>query len=222
LRGFGLRTRRRTRPIRRDHVRRVEECVDEIGEEPAEEGRVVDPVHDDEKLVEGQLAHPAHHPGHHALIHDCGQAGEAGGSGPSLALGEEPLTPGAGLEDHVLARVQSPVRAVEEEVLEAVPGVHARNGAPAECRAAHPDGIDLVDEDDALAAPLPRQLLRLASEPADDDRVHAHERLLEARPGHAYEWTIEACRDRLRQHRLARSGRTEEEQAALTLAPRLF
>ena len=89
---------------------------------------------------------------------------------------------------------------------------------PAERVAAHADGVDLVDEDDALAAPLARELLGLAGEEADDDRVDADERLGEARARDRDERRVEAGRDRLGDHRLARSRRSEEEQASLALA----
>src|SRR6185295_3796786 len=85
----------------------------------------------------------------------------------------------------------------------------------AERLAAHAHGVDLVDEDDALAAPLAREPLRLPREPADRDRVHADERLREAGAGDGDERRVEAGRDRLREHRLAGSGRAEEEQPAL-------
>ena len=41
---------------------------------------------------------------------------------------------------------------------------------------AHADGVDLVDEDDALTAPLTGESLRAAGEDADDDCVDADER----------------------------------------------
>ena len=68
---------------------------------------------------------------------------------------------------------------------------------------AHADGVDLVDEDDARAAPLARQPLRLAREVADEDRVDADERRREAGAGDRDERRVEAGRDRLREHRLA-------------------
>src|SRR5207248_9066950 len=82
----------------------------------------------------------------------------------------------------------------------------------------HAHGVDLVDEDDALAAPLARELLRLAREEADDQRVDADERLREARARDRDERRVEAGRDRLRQHRLARPRRAEEQQAAPAFA----
>src|SRR5262249_37319586 len=81
---------------------------------------------------------------------------------------------------------------------------------------AHADRVDLVDEDDALAAPLTRELLRLAREEADDQRVNADKGLREARPGDRHEGGVEAGRDRLREHRLAGARRAEEEQASFT------
>src|SRR5438034_1044804 len=117
-----------------------------------------------------------------------------------LALGEQPVAPRAGLEDHVAGRVQRTEGPVEERLLDSRGGV-AR--AAAESRAPHADGVDLVDEDDALAAPLARELLGLAGEPADDDRVHAQEGLLEPGARHQDEGAVEARGDRLREHRLS-------------------
>src|SRR5215211_2701035 len=51
----------------------------------------------------------------------------------------------------------------------------ACRGTAAERLPAHPDGVDLVDEDDALAAPLAGESLRLPGEVADDDRVDPDE-----------------------------------------------
>src|SRR5205807_540462 len=48
--------------------------------------------------------------------------------------------------------------------------------AGAEARAAHPYGVDLVDEHDALAAPLAGELLGLADQEHDHDHVDPDER----------------------------------------------
>src|SRR4029079_16582536 len=82
----------------------------------------------------------------------------------------------------------------------------------------HPDSVDLVDEDDALAAPLAREPLRLPGEEADDDRVDPDERLREAGAGDRDDRGVEAGRDRLGEHRLAGAGGADEEQPALALA----
>ena len=58
-----------------------------------------------------------------------------------------------------------------------------RTTASPECLAAHPDGVDLVDEDDAGAPPHARRALHLPGEVADDDRVDADERRGEAGAG---------------------------------------
>ncbi len=92
----------------------------------------------------------------------------------------------------------------------------------AERLAAHPDGVDLVDEHDALAAPLARQLAGLASEELNRDRVHADEHPGEARAGDRHERAVEVGRDRLRDHRLPGPRRAQEQQAALALAARLL
>src|SRR5439155_3700125 len=126
-----------------------------VREEPPEEGRIGDPVHDDEELVESELAATAEHPGGAALVEDPSQAR---GRGRGLALRKQPVAPRAGLEDHVAGRVERAPVAEEERVLETRSRVAGR---AAEGLAPHADGVDLVDEDDALAAPLPRELLRL-------------------------------------------------------------
>ena len=92
----------------------------------------------------------------------------------------------------------------------------------AERVSAHADRVDLVDEDDALAAPFPREALRLAREIANEDRVEPDERLREAGARDGHERRVEPGCDRLREHRLAGAGRAEEEQAALALAARLL
>ena len=131
---------------------------------------------------------------------------------------EHALAPAARLEDQVAARVERSVRA-EEEVIGDVGRCEASDGrAAAERLPAHPDGVDLVDEDDALAAPLAGEPLRLPGEKADDDRVDPDERLREPGAGDRDERRVEAGRDCLREHRLAGAGRADEEQAALALA----
>src|SRR5207244_11461077 len=96
---------------------------------------------------------------------------------------------------------------------------HGRGHVPAaESAAAHADRVDLVDEDDALAAPLAGELLRLARQETHDDRVDADEGLGEAGARDRDERRVEARRDRLRHHRLARAGRAVEEGTALALA----
>src|SRR5205085_2222637 len=103
------------------------------------------------------------------------------------------------------------VRALEEDLL-----VEAL--ARPERLAPHADGIDLVDEDDALAAPLPRELLRLAREEPHDQCVDADEGLREAGARDRHEGRVEAGGDRLGEHRLAGARGTEEEQASFALA----
>ena len=93
-----------------------------------------------------------------------------------------------------------------------------RHAALAERLPAHPDGVDLVDEDDALTAPLARELLRAPGEDPHDDRVDPDERRGEAGARDRDEGRVEAGRERLRQHGLAGAGRTEKEHAALALA----
>ena len=92
--------------------------------------------------------------------------------------------------------------------------------AAAERLAAHSDCVDLVDEDDALAAPLAGEPFRLPGEVADDDRVDADEGLSEAGARDRDEWGVEPGRDRFREHRLTGSGCAEKEQSALPLSSR--
>ena len=102
-----------------------------------------------------------------------------------------------------------------------VDGLEAAGGsaeAGVERLPAHPDGVDLVDEDDALTAPLAGEPLRAPGEDADDDRVDADERRGEAGAGDRDERRVEAGRERLREHRLAGARCAEEQQAALALA----
>ena len=96
-----------------------------------------------------------------------------GGGGPTL--GEPALAPGAGLEDH------APVAPRRRRSLSGSP--RPARQPPPSADAAHPDGVDLVDEDDALAAPFPREPLRLARQVAHDDRVQAEERRAKPDPG---------------------------------------
>src|SRR5204862_2567361 len=97
-----------------------------------------------------------------------------------LALREDPLPPGSRFEDHVLAPGERAVRPEEAKVVEAL-RLRAHRGRASERLPARAHGVDLVDEADALAAPLARELLGLARHEADDDRVHPQERLREAR-----------------------------------------
>ena len=138
------------------------------------------------------------------------------------ALLEQPVAPAPRLDDQVAGRVLRAPRAVEREVADVAPRVRVagRRHLLLQRLAAHADGVDLVDEDDALAAPLARELLGPPREHAHDDRVDADEGRGEARAGHRDERRVEAGRERLGEHRLARARRAEEEQAALALAAR--
>ena len=83
---------------------------------------------------------------------------------------------------------------------------------------AHADRVDLVDEDDALAAPLACEALRAPGQDAHDDGVDADEGRREARAGDRDERRVEAGGECLREHRLPGAGGAEEEEAALALA----
>src|SRR5262249_36822985 len=117
--------------------------------------------------------------------------------------------------DHVAARVERTVRSVELR-REVVERIH-RLAASAERLPAHADGVDLVDEDDAVAAPLAGEALRPRRHYADDHGVDADECLREAGAGDRHERRVEAGGDRLRHHRLAGAGCPEEQKAALFL-----
>src|SRR4051794_37338700 len=151
--------------------------------------------------------------------HDPGSRVTAcrGGQRPLLAVGEHALAPRPRLEDQVLRGGQRAHRAPEGEVLVAL-GRRHRARAAAERRAAHADGVDLVDEDHALPAPLLRLALRAPDEDEDGRHVHADERRCEARARHGHDRRVEAGGDRLGEHRLARARRADEQQAALGLA----
>ena len=88
---------------------------------------------------------------------------EAGLDGHRRPHREQPLTPRAGLQDQIAAGGE---RAVPGRRSTAPPCWAATGPAPScprpEAGAAHADGVDLVDEDDALAAPLAGQPLGLA------------------------------------------------------------
>jgi hypothetical protein len=56
---------------RRDDVRGIEDLIDPVREDPAEERRVVDAVHHDQQLVERQLpSATAHHSAGDSLVHE--------------------------------------------------------------------------------------------------------------------------------------------------------
>src|SRR4029079_17619020 len=139
-------------------------------------------------------------------------------------LREEPLAPGPGLEEQVSAWRERAVRAEEAVLLEAVDAGARSHHPPAafERLAAAADRVDLVDEDDALPAPLAREPLRLPRHVADDDHVHPDEGLGEARARHGQEGAVEARCDCFREHRLPGSGRAEEQETSLSLSARLL
>ena len=128
-----------------------------------------------------------------------------------------------GLEDHVPGPVQGAHGAVEAQVGHRGRGVlEAGAGHPADALAAAAHGVDLVDEDDALAAPLLGQPLGLVDQVHDDDDVDADEGRREARAGDGHERALEVRGDGLGQHRLAGAGCAQEEHAALALAAALL
>src|SRR5207248_811267 len=116
-------------------------------------------VHDHEQLLEPLLpvAAPAEHPAAEAPQAVAEALDERRVDVPGLGLPqrEEPLAPGGGLDDQVAGRGEGAVRAEEAEIVDAGRQAPLVAGhAAAEARPAHADGVDLVDEDDALAAPL--------------------------------------------------------------------
>ena len=167
-------------PPRHD-VGGVEERVEPAREDALGERRVVDPVHDDEQLVQGEPAALAH--AGEGEVEDRAEPRLQPGRSQPLRrpLLEHPLAPAPRLEDQVAAAGERAVRAEEEVVGDVRRREAADRRAAAERLAAHADRVDLVDEDDALAAPLAGEPLRLPREVADDDRVDADERLREAR-----------------------------------------
>ena len=147
----------------------VEQRVRPVREDTAEERRVVDAVHDDEQLVERQAAHPtAHAAGEHEAVEAHHRRSPGSRLSPIVGVSrcvEELLAPGARLEDQVARGVERAPRTEEEVLVRA----HRRQRRDvdraaepcAERLAAHADGVDLVDEDDAGAAPLAGGALRL-------------------------------------------------------------
>ena len=205
----------------RDDVDPVEQRVRLVREELLEERRVVDAVHDHEQLVERERAAAAHSAREHEVgdvVHPARERGWAGRL--RRALGEEALAPLLVLEDEVARGVECAERTVEEVVVHVRRARASRDAAEArvERLPAHADGVDLVDEDDALAAPLAREPLRTAGEDADDDRVDPDEGRGEARARDRDERRVEARGEGLREHRLPGAGGAEEEEAALALA----
>jgi hypothetical protein len=207
----------------RDDEARVEHRVQLARERAPHPRRVVDSVHDDEELVEGEpTAHSTHRAGEHEVVElaePCVHAARhtVGNRG---ALLEQAVAPRPRLDDQVAGGVAGAPRAVEEEVLD-VGAVRQRDeplGPRAERLPSHADGIDLVDEHDALSAPLAGELLGPACEEPDDDRVDPDEGGGEARARHRDERRVEARRDRLGEHGLARTRRAEEQQSPLALA----
>src|ERR671922_83382 len=93
---------RETAEAPRHDVGGVEDRVDGAREDAAQEGRVVDPVHRHEELVERELAAAAHHPREEPLVQEvaelAGPRRVGGGRLPRAPL-EEGLPPGAALGD---------------------------------------------------------------------------------------------------------------------------
>ena len=147
------------------------------------------------------------------------------GSRRSARCGEQLLAPRARLDHQVAARGQRAVGAEEAGSRGASRLVRRASAviAVAERLAAHADGVDLVDEDDALAAPLAGQLARLVGERAGRRSRPCPMNICgEARAGDRDERAVEVGGDRLGDHRLAGARRAEEQQAALALAAGLL
>ena len=182
--------------------------------------RVVDAVHHDEQLVERERAAAAH-AGDHELVDRALQPARRSpgrrAAGGAARIENSRSRHSRVSSSEVAVRRQRAVVPVEQVVVDRVVAVRA--GSRRRATAAHADGVDLVDEDDALAAPLGREPLRLACEEADDHRIHADERLREAGARDRHERAVERRRDRLREHRLAGAGRTEEETPRSRLPP---
>src|SRR5262249_56857448 len=129
-------------PGERNDVHRVEQRVDGVRDHTASERRGVQAVHDDEQLVERHAA-AAEEAAGKGLVDDPREPWRRlGGAARELAL-----TPRARLEDEV-------ARPLEGRLGQLV--VPAVQGAPPPT-----DRVDLVDEHDALAAPLAGEPLRL-------------------------------------------------------------
>ena len=193
--------------LARHEVHRVQERVQAVGDDALGHRRVVDAVHHHEQRVERQPA-AAHARDHHLLDRPRELLVErrVRVAALGLALAEHLLAPRRVLDDDVV-----------REVLEAGLGP-VGEAAAAERLPAHADRVDLVDEDDALAAPLGRLLARAPREEADEHSVHPDEGLREAGAWDGHERAVEGRRDRLGEHRLAGARRAEEHDAALALA----
>ena len=210
--------------LARHDVERVEARVDALGAHALHQRRVVDAVHDDQQLVEREPAAAAHHP----RASSC--------RGPRRRSSRSPAGRPAPRGSARMANMRSRHAAVSST--RSPSRVSAPCGPknssswivrpcsgwkpePSDC-AAHADRVDLVDEHDALAAPLAREPLGLEGEVAHEHRVHADEGLREAGARDRDERAVERRRDALGEHRLAGAGGAEEEHAALALAARLL
>jgi hypothetical protein len=207
--------------LARDEVRRVQEGVDAVRDELAEERRLVDAVHLHEQLVEGELAAHAAHAREHVAGDVVAHRRERRREHVRARLrarGEQPVAPVAALDDDVARARERAPRPVERGLLEAGAADRLEPVAALERLAAHADRVDLVDEHHALPAPLAREPAGLADQEHHDDDVHADERLREPGAGHRDDRRVERRRDRLGEHRLAGARRADEEQAAFGLA----
>ena len=137
--------------------RRIEQRVELARECPLHPWRVVDPVHDDEQLIQ---RHPAAHSAHAAREHEvddaCHPELESRDShGLRCPRLEQAIAPRARLDDEVARGVARAERSEEEQLLSVArhQGLEGLS-AGTERLPAHPDGVNLVDEDDALSAPF--------------------------------------------------------------------
>ena len=209
----------------RDDVAGVHPGVQPVHPKPPPERRAADAVHHDEQRVERPAALAEHATRRDDPVDRPGDPRHERGRCRVLALRahrEQPVAPFTGLDHQIAAGRQRAVGAVEAEVVDAGDANRIRGHARAQRGAALADGIDLVDEDDALAAPLARKPLGLPRHVAHGEDVHPDEHPGEARPGDRDEGAVETGGDGLGQHRLARARRAQHQQAALALAARLL
>src|SRR5262249_58817607 len=120
--------------------------------------------------------------------------------------------------DHAVHLSEQHVEAQREAAEHSAETAHPAAAAHAAARL--PEGVELVDEDEA-AAPAPGLLLGGADHGPDRDHVHADEHAVEGGTG-ADDYRCVKCRgDALGEHGLAGAGGPDHEHAALALAARV-
>src|SRR5262249_37868270 len=120
--------------------------------------------------------------------------------------------------DHAVHLSEQHVQAQTEAAEHSAETPHAATAAHA--AAGLPEGVELVDEDEA-AAPAPGLLLGGADHGPDRDHVHADEHAVEGGTGADDDRCVKRRGDALGEHGLAGAGRADHQHAALAFAASL-